>query len=116
MMECTSSGSTLCARADCSTIVLTSPLTGAGFGAILGSTGFEETTTLRTSFPVFGSARTTCVWRAGAGTEVLVSAARLGEAASMAIASKKQIYTILFDSTIRRVIRNESINVVIIFS
>jgi hypothetical protein len=69
-----------------------------------GLMGLEVTTTLRTSLPVRGSARTTCVlwvtfW-AGAGIAGVTSAARLGEAASMPRAIKKQIYTFLFDNTI----------------
>jgi len=57
--------------------------------------------TRRTRRPVAGSARTTMVVRsADSGTGVLKGfAARMGEAASMANASKEQIYTLLFNST-----------------
>src|SRR5580658_10634238 len=100
MMEWISRGSTSCARAALSTIAFRSePLALIG-GAILVITGLEETTTLRTNFPVRGSARTTCVrWTTGGGAVVagFTSAARLGEAASMARAIKKQIYTFLLD-------------------
>jgi hypothetical protein len=83
----------------------------AGDGAVFPkSAGFAftvlgATTKLRTSFPVRGSARTTNVFRPpgtgatappialGAGE---TSAARLGEAAVITSASKKQIYTVLF--------------------
>ena len=88
------------AREALSTIAFTSLLPPAD-RAILVIAGLEETTTLRTSFPVRGSARTTVVLRTTGGVVAeFESAARLGEAASMAKAIRKQIYTFLFDSTI----------------
>jgi len=98
MMECTSSGSTSCLRAAWST---RSPISFEGsfdFGvAALGA----AITTLRTSFPVRGSARTTTVLRSGgADSASAANSEPVGEAATMANPIIKQIYNFLFRTTI----------------
>src|SRR5579862_537997 len=82
MMELTSIGSTSCAFAVRST----------SSAIFAGATGGRVTTSLRTSFPVRASTRTTKVFEAALSP----SAARRGEAASMVKTSMKQIYTVLF--------------------
>src|SRR5579863_9156752 len=101
MMECTSKGSTLWARALCST---RSEIAGdlpadVEMKVEMGAAGV--TTTLRTSFRVRGSTRTTTVFRTAALSgeaeeTATASAARMGEAACITSASMKQIYTFLF--------------------
>src|SRR5580704_15119471 len=97
MMELTKRGSTLWALALCSTMA--EMAAGAGEGAP------GEGTTLRTSFRVRGSTRTTTVFRVATASArgdggATVSAARMGEAACITKASKKQIYTLLFPKAI----------------
>src|SRR5580698_7758378 len=101
MMELTKRGSTLWALALCSTMAEMAE--GAGAGADESPPG--EGTTLRTSFRVRGSTRTTTVFRVATASArgdggATVSAARMGEAACITKASKKQIYTLLFPKAI----------------
>src|ERR1700676_3559638 len=98
MTDCTSRGSTLCARG----LFSTSSWIWAGGGAT-GATFWLESPPemVRTSLPVRLSTRTTDTFPVSArgvnrDDVAEASAARMGEAASIAIA-KQQIYTFLFD-------------------
>src|SRR5678816_4906668 len=92
MMECTSNGSTSLSWAAFSTISVMRT-----DGAAVSLEADFAAVTLRTSFPVRRSARTTRVFCDDGLTAALFPAAPRGEAASiMASAVMKQIYTVLF--------------------
>src|SRR5271165_5553149 len=98
MMESTSRGSTLWARALCAT---RSEIAADAWEWAEEADELADATTFRTSFRVRGSTRTTTVFRTAVTSAVAVetaSAARMGEAACITSASMEQIYTFLFSN------------------